>query len=399
MASQLGYATGRRVPSYEEALIRGRSPYATSIKATRDANAYQNEALGLQRQGLEQSASNAAQSLLLQQEQQDEAKRQAKQSETMGWLNTGVTAGLGAAKYGGPAIEGLKGALGLGAETSMYSAPSGILSGGSGLAFGEAAAPEFAGSMWQPSAGILSGGAPELTSGLGATGTSAEAAGTVAGVGEAGAWGSGATAAGYAAPIATGALGGMLATKIGGGKSVETRAAKGAAGGALAGAATGAAIGMAGGPIGAGAGAVIGGLAGAVTQIVGGGGGGRVICTKLVACGLLDPELHQAEAAWSLANKAKATVRGYHFWAVPFTRFMDGKPRFCKALSVVVRPYAKYLAYLAGSPLGNFNLLGLAVDLVGSAACWCIGKFVRFDKYGPEWDREDADRMKEMNHA
>ena len=158
-----------------------------------------------------------------------------------------------------------------------------------------------------------------------------------------------------------------------------------------AGAATGAAVGAMGGPIGSVGGAVIGGLSGAVTQII--GGSPRVVCTKLVEVGLLSSALHMAEAEWSLNHKSREVIRGYHWWAVPFVRFMDGKPRLCKALAVVVRPYARYLARRAGSPLGRFSLHGMAVDIVGSAVCWCIGKLVKYDKYCQIWDREDSERL------
>lgn len=379
-STQLGSVLGRKVPDYEEALIRGKLPYLTSYKSAQESKNYQEQSQALQKQALEQQQQNAWESLRMQGEAQDEAKKQAKQSELMGWGNTALTTGLGGIQYS----DTIKSALGLGVDTAAPSAA--------------AFAPSMAGNVAAQQSGLsalaaqgtYAGGVPG-SAGAAAIPGAGEATSVLSGAGEAAGWGAGATALGYAAPAVTGSIGGSLATKIGGGNSTATRAAKGALGGIASGAATGAALGSMGlpGP-GTVAGGAIGGVVGAVTQVI--GGGGRVICTKLVEMGLLNPELHKSEATWSLANKRKATVRGYHWWAVPFTRFMDGKPRFCKAVAVVVKPYAKFLAYKAGSPLGKFNLFGMALDLAGSAACWCIGQFVKFDKYGPEWDREDAHR-------
>ena len=439
MPSQLSSVLGRRLPSSEEAAIRARAPYLYSSLAAKDQKAYNDKAMALSRAGLAQNAAYNEKSLALQSDAADEAKRQAKKAEMFGYADLGMKGGLGAIQYS----DSLKSLLGIGtdaAATTGTGAPTASMLGSTSMSAPVTSAvansaPTLASSaVGAPSAasfapatagnlaaqktaltgfgvsGVGSGaaaiGAPSAASfapsiasnlaaqqsalaGLGVTGASS--AGTAAGSAAAGAAATGATGAGLSLSGAAGAAtagiaGGSIANMIGGGKSGATKATKGVLGGAAAGAAYGSVV-----PgLGTVAGAAIGGVVGAVTSVV--GGGGRVICTKLVEVGLMDKRLHRAEAAWSMKNKSTATIRGYHLWAVPFVRFMEGKPRFNKAVAWVVTPYAKFLAHRAGSNLGRFNWPGWVIDKVGTSVCWLLGQCTKYDKVHPMWDSRDSDR-------
>lgn len=97
-----------------------------------------------------------------------------------------------------------------------------------------------------------------------------------------------------------------------------------------------------------------------------------VICTELQATGKLAPELY-SEGAKHISSIPDATIRGYHWWAVPYTRLMRKNSFFGMLARKWITPWAigrtKYLA-------GKWNLLGWLTVIVGEPICHLIGLVV-----------------------
>jgi hypothetical protein len=93
-----------------------------------------------------------------------------------------------------------------------------------------------------------------------------------------------------------------------------------------------------------------------------------VICTELKNSGELSDELYAAGVK-RLPKLSKHVIKGYHYWAIPYTRLM----RRSKAARNFIKPGAIGRAsYLAG----NFNILGFLTVFVGEPLCWILGKVV-----------------------
>lgn len=104
-------------------------------------------------------------------------------------------------------------------------------------------------------------------------------------------------------------------------------------------------------------------------------GGGRVICTELVRQGLMDRALCEADMRWSIDNLGPIMARGYHAWAIPYTRLMRRSPLATRIARPVATWRARELAYKMGlEPTGCRR--GKVIRLIFEPACWVIGLFV-----------------------
>lgn len=100
-------------------------------------------------------------------------------------------------------------------------------------------------------------------------------------------------------------------------------------------------------------------------------GGSRVICTHLVKTGRMDRTLWRADMEFT-EKLSEATIRGYHFWAIPYVKLMR-RSSFAEQL---ILPFAKARAIEVGYLMGvraKGSLLGKFVRLIGESACWIIG--------------------------
>lgn len=103
--------------------------------------------------------------------------------------------------------------------------------------------------------------------------------------------------------------------------------------------------------------------------------GKRVICTHFVMQKRLSAELWKADIRFT-ARLSPATVRGYHFWAVPYVRLMR-RHRWAEA---VMLPLATWRAQEVAFQMGKRargSYLGKLVRLVGEPICWLVGQFAR----------------------
>ncbi|WP_198596513.1 hypothetical protein, partial [Vibrio splendidus] len=58
----------------------------------------------------------------------------------------------------------------------------------------------------------------------------------------------------------------------------------------------------------------------------GGGGSSRVICTHFYRKGMLDAEVWRADLQYTQNHLSETTVRGYHYWAIPYVELMRKSP-------------------------------------------------------------------------
>ena len=106
----------------------------------------------------------------------------------------------------------------------------------------------------------------------------------------------------------------------------------------------------------------------------------RVVCTELVAQGLLNPGLYFLDVRFTEERLSPACVRGYHVWAVPLVRLMRKSEFVTRLVTPVARWRAEEIAHLLGAkPRGN--VAGKLVRLMGEPLCRLIGAFVSETDY------------------
>ena len=98
----------------------------------------------------------------------------------------------------------------------------------------------------------------------------------------------------------------------------------------------------------------------------------RVICTELVRQGLMAPRLQRLDIAYTLKKLSPTTVKGYHFWAVPYVRLMKKSSLATSAIEPFATWRALEIAYLMGD-LKTPHMRGRLVRLIGEPLCLMIG--------------------------
>lgn len=301
---------------------------------------------------------------------------------------TGPTTAAGDAG-GGAAISGLQGSNA--AAVGNYGVNTGVTSANLGTNVNLGAGATGTGTIAADSAlgdsvlGGAEGGSIELGSSL--AGGALGAAGTAASAGAVGA-GTGAAITGLGGSILDGIAGygaGAAGAGIGTGL-VAADSALGAA--ALGGTAAGAGAGIAAGAAASeGAAAAAGGAAAAEglgTAAAAEGGGDAlagigtalvaawVVCTELETSGQFNHNLYK-QAAPDFASRMKlkpSAVRGYHYWAVPYTRLMRKKSIIGRISRAIIKPLAIGRAqYISG----NKNFIGWFTFSVLEPICSLLG--------------------------
>lgn len=93
-----------------------------------------------------------------------------------------------------------------------------------------------------------------------------------------------------------------------------------------------------------------------------------VICTELESQNRLSKQEYLASAVRAL-DLHPTLLRGYHWWAVPVTRWMRKSPRLSRSLAPIARARCRYL-------LGKFSLIGWLTVILGEPICHLIGLFI-----------------------
>lgn len=93
-----------------------------------------------------------------------------------------------------------------------------------------------------------------------------------------------------------------------------------------------------------------------------------VICTELEAQNRLSKQEYLASAVRAL-DLHPTLLRGYHWWAVPVTRWMRKSTILSRLLAPIARARCRYL-------LGKFSLIGALTVWIGEPICHLIGLVV-----------------------
>lgn len=274
----------------------------------------------------------------------------------------------GAASAGVPSVGGGIGVSGVGVNTAGFTAPTAASLGSTGgLGGASAGVSTGAAGVDASTAGVstsLAGGAD--ASGLIDAGTASSlgfgaggaAAGLGAGLGAAGTATAiaGATDAGLAAGGATlGGIGGA----IGGDVAASTAGIAAAEG-----------VGDAAGAVAAG-----GGIGDALASIGTAIAAAWVVCTELESIGEMQKDTYQKAAPDFVARMTlkPSAVRGYHYWAVPYTRLMRRKDWVGSVARWAMRPIANGRANMIN---GKPNFFGYVTFLVIEPICSLLGNTV-----------------------
>lgn len=119
----------------------------------------------------------------------------------------------------------------------------------------------------------------------------------------------------------------------------------------------------------------------------GGGGGGRVICTHFFRKGMLSRGIWRADLEYTHRNLSERTVRGYHFWAIPYVRLMRKSPLAERLMYPIAKHRARELAYQLGrAKKGSWR--GKLVRLTLEPLCWVIGGFVGARDWKSLWETD-----------
>lgn len=105
-----------------------------------------------------------------------------------------------------------------------------------------------------------------------------------------------------------------------------------------------------------------------------------VICTEFYREGLLDEESFMIESRYASEKISPELIRGYHSWAIPFTRLMRKDAEVKEVGAIMVKGYVEEVLYRAGYKKEG-NELGKILLEKGGLACIKIGKLIE----QPDW--------------
>ncbi|MCC4860957.1 hypothetical protein [Vibrio splendidus] len=118
----------------------------------------------------------------------------------------------------------------------------------------------------------------------------------------------------------------------------------------------------------------------------GGGGSSRVICTHFYRKGMLDAEVWRADLQYTQNHLSETTVRGYHYWAIPYVELMRKSPLAEKIMYPIAKYRAIELAYQM-KIVEKGSLRGKAVRLVVEPACFLIGCVCKQKDWQALWQK------------
>lgn len=116
----------------------------------------------------------------------------------------------------------------------------------------------------------------------------------------------------------------------------------------------------------------------------GGGGSSRVICTHFYKKGMIDKETWRADLEYTFKHLSSTTVRGYHYWAVPYVSLMRKHAFFEKVMYPIAKHRADELAYQVGMREKG-SLLGKLVRVLFEPTCFVIGLFCQQKDWEQLW--------------
>ena len=115
-----------------------------------------------------------------------------------------------------------------------------------------------------------------------------------------------------------------------------------------------------------------------------GNSSGRVICTHFYRRGKLDRDLWRADLEFTFENLSDTTIRGYHYWAIPYVRLMRRSRLAEQIMYPLARARAEEIAFQAGRRAKG-SISGKIVRLIGEPICYVIGSMVKQKDFAPLW--------------
>lgn len=116
-------------------------------------------------------------------------------------------------------------------------------------------------------------------------------------------------------------------------------------------------------------------------------GSSRVICTYFYKKGLLDKDTWRADLEFTEQHLSSTTVRGYHFWAIPYVELM----RKHSLAEKIMLPIAKYRAYELAHKMGirrKGSTRGKLIRLILEPSCYLIGLFCEQKDWEKLWAKQ-----------
>lgn len=118
-----------------------------------------------------------------------------------------------------------------------------------------------------------------------------------------------------------------------------------------------------------------------------GSSGSRVICTHFYKKGMMDRALWKADLKYTQEYLSSITVRGYHFWAIPYVELMRKNSLFEKIMFPIAKYRAIELAYQM-KVIDKGSLRGKLIRLIVEPSCYIIGLFCEQKNWEYLWVKQ-----------
>ncbi|WP_050462844.1 hypothetical protein [Herbaspirillum autotrophicum] len=112
----------------------------------------------------------------------------------------------------------------------------------------------------------------------------------------------------------------------------------------------------------------------------------KVICTELCRIGSVDMELWRADVLYSKENFSERTLRGYHFWGVPYVRLMQRYPVFAKIAQIPVTWFVEDIAYQMGMRATGNRKGWILREIFFKPLCSVIGLLAKENSWKTLWN-------------
>jgi hypothetical protein len=116
------------------------------------------------------------------------------------------------------------------------------------------------------------------------------------------------------------------------------------------------------------------------------GGSSRVICTHFYRKGMIDSAVWRADLQYTQDHLSETTVRGYHYWAIPYVELMRKSPLAEKIMYPIAKYRAIELAYQM-NVVEKGSLRGKLVRLFIEPTCFLIGCICKQKDWQALWNK------------
>jgi len=113
-------------------------------------------------------------------------------------------------------------------------------------------------------------------------------------------------------------------------------------------------------------------------------GRSRVICTHFYRKGMIEKDVWRADLEYTQNHLTSTTVRGYHFWAVPYVELMRKNSLYEKIMFPLAKYRAIELAYQM-NVLDKGSFRGKLIRLIMEPICFMIGLFCEQKDWEKLW--------------